>query len=485
MLALEVTSWDHMLAADVPLLPGWSGSVGAVVSGLSGVGKAIQNPATLDYRWVGTYDSILIQCRFRADNTSVEREILGIYTANNLQIRLKHNNHGVAIVETGASGAGSFVSVPTVFLQQAVYLLEFIVYLHDSAGKFTVRVNGKNVADLNVGNIDTKGYSGTPDRVRLNNPAGTYDDFMVRGGTGGYSGVDFVTDKFLNPRYATWLPIGRGALEQWNIVSGSGEHWEWIDDPEMDGTATELTTGLSGALESWVLPSLPIETARVRDISTVYAVRATAGAPRVRHFLRLGGVNYLHADATSPMQLTYDFEWRHWPSDPATGLGWQINVANDLQAGIMREAPSNGELTRITQAAVVVTYEVGSQVTQETPTPVDVFDLVGTGGSGERVEFMELGGGESHTAHLGYRTDPRAVERFVVAIQPAKSAEIFRAENLWTKSAYGVLPLLWPESVHGLGIGDVLVTIDQPQLRIDLENPEWGSVRVILRRWRA
>lgn len=485
LACVEATSWDHMSAADVPALPGWSGSVGSVAAGLSGVGQAIVAPSTLDFRWTGSYETLLVCLRFRPSSTSVEREILGIYAANNLHIRLKHNTHGVLQVETGASGGGTWTAAEAVVLPGGVYLLEFIVRLHDTAGAFTVRLQGKTIAALNVSGTDTKGHTTAADRVRLNNPAGTYDDLMVRAGNGAYVGSDLISDRFGNPHFATWFPVGRGTHQDWAPVSGSGEHWEYIDDSQMDGNATELTTGTQGARESWVLPSLPAGVARVRDLSTVYAVRQQVSGQRIRHFLRLGGVDYDHPDATSPLQTFHDFEWRHWANSPATGTGWTIDEVQQVQAGIMRDTGSSSDWTRISQGVVVVTYESGATVELEDPRPVDVFDLVGTSGSSRRLELRERGSGGSHSAMIGYRVDERTADTWVVAISPAREVEIFRARELWRISRFGALPLLYPESVHHRPeLGDVLVTIDQPSITQQYENPRFGSVSVTLRRWR-
>ena len=484
LACVECTSWDHMDAASVPMLPGWSGTVGSVVTGLEGVGQAIVNPALLDFRWTGTYETILVCFRFKPTATTAERPIVGIYTANNLQIRLKHNNHGVLQVEIGAGGSGTYTGAEAVVLAGGVHLLEFVVRVHDTLGAFTVRLNGKTVQSLNVSGIDTKGFTSNPDRVRFDNPAGVYDDCMIRAGSGAYVANDLITDRFGNPKFRTWLPVGRGSLEEWAIIGGSGEHWRWIDDPQMDFNATELSTTTQGARECWVMPSLPANVARVRDLSTVYAVRNQVGGQRVRHFMRLGGVNYDHPDATSPLLTTHDFEWRHWPNSPASGTGWLVDEANQVQAGVKRDSSSTSDATRISQGAVVITYEVGQTVEVDDPSPVDVLDLVGTSGSSRRFEHRERGSFESFTSFLAERVDERDGDSWTIAINPARRVEMDRALQLWRDSAFGALPLSYPERVHGLGLGDLLVTIDMPSIKLDYDNPGFGSLSITVRLWR-
>lgn len=484
LACIECTSWDHMSAPQVPMLPGWSGTVSSVVAGLEGAGQAITNPSLLDFRWTGSYETILVFFRFKPTSTTAERTLVAINTGNNLQIRLKHNNHGVLQVETGAGGSGTWTGAEAVVLQGAVHRIEFVVRVHDTLGSFTVRLNGKTVQSLNVSNVDTKGFTSAPDRVRFDNAAGVFDDCMIRAGDGTYNAADFISDRFNNPQFRTWLPSGRGSREEWSIVSGSGEHWQWIDDPQMDSNATELTTSTQDARECWVMPALPSNVARVRDVSTVYAVRCQVGGPRVRHFLRLGGVDYDHPDATSPLLTTHDFEWRHWPYSPASGTGWLVSEANQLQAGVKRDTATSGDATRISQGAVVITYEIGQTVTLEDPVPVDVLDLVGTSGSNAVRTLRERGSFEAFNAVGGARVDERTTDTWVIAIDPARRVEMQRAEELWRLSNFGALPLLWPESVHRKGFGDVLVTVDQPAVRQNYENPNYGTVSLTVRRWR-
>lgn len=115
---------------------------------------------------------------------------------------------------------------------------------------------------------------------------------------------------------------------------------------------------------------------------------------------------------------------------------------------------------------------------------VDVFDLA-TEEPGSRIVHRRAAVAGGRTApRFAREIDARKILEFVVSIRHATSVELWRLRNLWGTTVQGVLPLSYPETVHGLGLGDLVVVMEDPDL-VRAYRGLGGSLEVRLREWRG
>jgi len=118
-------------------------------------------------------------------------------------------------------------------------------------------------------------------------------------------------------------------------------------------------------------------------------------------------------------------------------------------------------------------------------TTVDRFDLA-TEEPGSRIVHRRAAITPGRkTVRQAREIDSRKVREFTVTIRRAREVELWRLRNLWEASGQGVSPLLYPESVHGLGIGDLPVVMVEPDISRDYRSGVGGTLFVRLREWRG
>ena len=266
------TSWDHIAAADVADLfgdqifaarPRWSGTVSSMVAGWAG-GQAINAPTNLRYDMAVGFEAGVVRVRFKATSLASERKIIRIASGATTEIDLLVTTAGRLRLDTPAAGNVDVTSTAhTPLVVDEWYSIEFGFYLHNTAGATRVRLDGVDLSDLHLDNVDiTSAGSGAGifGRVTLDNPSGHFDDFILKVGLGDEVDREMVSDTFGNPKIATLYPNGKGFYEQWINQTGVGDHYLELDETTGDaiGTYLERTNSGSylGARESWQLQDL-------------------------------------------------------------------------------------------------------------------------------------------------------------------------------------------------------------------------------------
>ena len=369
------TSFDHMSAGQVALLPFITGSVASIVTpGLDGVGQAVNAPSTLAVTYAGsTYDTATVVFRYKPTAITTTRDIVAIRVGSSPHLRLKHDASGNLSVQQGTVGT-TWNSTRPPIVASTVYLFECLFYIHDATGAFRIRINGSTDTSLDQASVDTKNDPTVPNRIVFDNPDGHYDDIIVRVGNSGYTTADEMTDATLNPRMRTLFPTGVGQYQEWDPFTdneaASGDHYTFIDETQLDSTAVDPSTGTVletktiDEKESWIYGDLPSDADSVVEIATVYATGNRVGGEQVRHFMRVGAVDYEHTGTPETLGTTFDFEWRRWDENPQSGSAWTPTEVNGSQAGALRETGSNTDEVAISQAVVVAIYRTAAAATE-------------------------------------------------------------------------------------------------------------------------
>lgn len=87
---------------------------------------------------------------------------------------------------------------------------------------------------------------------------------------------------------------------------------------------------------------------------------------------------------------------------------------------------------------------------------------------------------------FAHQVDEREIRQYQVSIPEATAPEMYHLEELWLASREGVLPLLYPESVHGYSEdGDLPVVFWMEDLDLPWKSARFGSIDVLFREFRG
>ncbi len=255
----DFTSWDQLPLGEVDNryahhtnFSKWSGSVTSLVTGYDGAGKAINQPTNFRrflYRDSSTdkdggYDTFYIRFRLRHNSTSGSTIFSLVAKNDGLPglddvFRLNWASPvGLAVV------AGTTYSAQLGLGTSTWYAIEVAVHLHDSNGKFEVRVDGVPVAALTQSGIDTRRFSATASTLandilaylNFNNSFASYDECIIKLGYGGYGDQDFMGRLDSYPKIITLYPDSNNLqtpASSWT-VTGAGSAFLAISEATAD-----------------------------------------------------------------------------------------------------------------------------------------------------------------------------------------------------------------------------------------------------------
>lgn len=361
-------SWDHTLSTDVADWGGgptigtgtWGGSVASMVAGFNG-GLAIRNPTALTFTFSvsGTYDAIIARVRFRPTAIGTARLIIGLNNGAVAQDELWINASGK--LEFRYGGNSSEVDVTSTGAALSInnwYDIEIGVVVNDTNGSWLVKRDGVIEPGMQAFGVDTRGHSSNNFVTRLdwNNPEGDFDDWYLRVGTSTIDNDDYLTDPEGNPDIITLWPNSQGNYAQWVNTTGVGQHYEEINEVQMDNSTSYLsaTSALGeNARDSWFFDSLPEGIEGILKLKVIFAL-ARIQQTDFRHFIRANGSDYDGPQYNFEGGVFPNFQASPyiWETNPDTGDPWTIDDVNNIEVGIQKLLAINS--IRISQAVVTV-----------------------------------------------------------------------------------------------------------------------------------
>lgn len=232
--------------------------------------------------------------------------------------------------------------VPAATLQYNVHSIHKVsVVHHQTTGSLTYRIDNEVV--LTLTNINTAyamsapaDASATPRSTNLRigyAPFGVSSPGIFIGTRSHVVIADTVGDIVGNPRFGALWPEGVGAHSDFAPV-GSATNWQNVDEasPNEDTDYNESET--VGHIDTYVMQNVPAGLTAITAVAVTVRVKKTDANSRMfSAVLRIGGVNYVHAD-TKGVPGGYAYLQWIWTLNPATSAAWTVADVNALEAGV-------------------------------------------------------------------------------------------------------------------------------------------------------
>lgn len=290
--------------------------------------KALWLPTASDYVQTralsGLANRAVIGAAFRWTNSVNQHGGITLYKGSTPQLTLMRDNFtGALIVKRGGPDGTQLATTDAgVVTANRWYYLEFNGRVDDSVGSTTVYLNGTELEDLTLVDVDTKPGSDTGvDRIRFFGGQTHVCDVWIDGSIG-YG--DCIVD--------TIMPTGAGANADWS--PSAGDNYENVDD---DGTIDEDATYNSSTTVNDVdtfafedLPSRP--SSEIIAVAVNTAARKDDTATRtVIGIARIGGVDYNLGSSIS-LESTYQVHQSIADTTPSSDP-WEETDVNGAEFG--------------------------------------------------------------------------------------------------------------------------------------------------------
>ena len=200
--------------------------------------------------------------------------------------------------------------------------LEVKATIHDTAGVFSVRVNGASVLNLttadtrNAGNATANQVSFAP-TTSLGTTRWSFDDLYVFDGTGSPPTTDFAGDC----KVETLLPSGAGATTAWTpSVGGAGSNYACVDEATLNSDTDYVSSSTATQTDTYATGNLTTTAGTVLTVQATAAARKDdAGSRSVALVARPGSTD--RVGATQALGAGYQYYQQALGHQPGHGRG--------------------------------------------------------------------------------------------------------------------------------------------------------------------
>jgi len=311
---------------------GWNAvGGGSAITGRGGVGYALDNPSPWLYSFLDVEEAITeltvgVAIKtpstwgngkfFEISELSTAHPVLHFNSDNTLDLY-----RGNTLLDTSTE---TFSSNSWIYIEIYARISSIPLY-----GRYKVIVDGDVIFDY-TGNTDA-GAEGNVNRIVFNNTGGAIavDDIYIIQNIG----EDFLGDV----RVGSLLPDGAGSSTQWTPLSGN--NWENVDDTDIDGDTTYVSTSGVGNLDLYTFNDIVASGA-----INIHAVQLSAGVRKTNEaeskitglIIRPESTNYLVASGI--VSTSYKYLSHIMQNNPETSSGWTVAEVNASEFGIRVES---------------------------------------------------------------------------------------------------------------------------------------------------
>jgi hypothetical protein len=208
--------------------------------------------------------------------------------------------------------------------------MEVQAYIHASAGKLKVKING--VVYLDLSGIDTT-YDGTTTTAKLvgfqNTPrSGSMyvDDFYLRSDSAEYTTDGFLGELSIKPDY----PIADGTYAQMTPSTGSS-HYQLVDEATPNNT-DYVSSGTALQKDSFTYQTTTGSVSIKAVQLSAYMFKTDSGFRGADLFVKSGATEDF--TAYNPLSISEKYVSKTWDVDPATGVEWTQSGRNAAEFGV-------------------------------------------------------------------------------------------------------------------------------------------------------
>lgn len=205
------------------------------------------------------------------------------------------------------------------------YYVECAAYIHDSVGKYEVRVN--NDVYLTGTNADTRnGGSGYVDNVYIPNGFNRWDDFYIKGSTTSET-FEFIGDH----RIYTLYPTTSGTYSGWSSSTGT-YNYALVNEEQVDNDTTYVYTSGTNVADTYKFTSLSGNPTITAVQLNIIARKDDAGTRTLSPLIRYSGTNYTGTVQT--MSSDY-IDYFQVYTAPPWGGSWTKSILDDSEFGML------------------------------------------------------------------------------------------------------------------------------------------------------
>lgn len=223
------------------------------------------------------------------------------------------------------TGSGTLIATGTTVIDtNTVYRMELYYYIHDTAGRFWLKLNDATEIDFTG---DTKPGSET-----------TFNFLNFGYGGPGDNGSCYIDDVIIDDAAfpgATFIqrigPASAGNSSQW--TPSTGDNYACVDETPPSDTDYVYTDTVNH-VDTYVPNDLSLTVSNIRCVQVQCRIRRSNMATPVnaRPVIRSGGTDYTVADKPIPYRVGYIDQI--WALDPADSQPWTAAKVNAIEIGI-------------------------------------------------------------------------------------------------------------------------------------------------------
>lgn len=306
---------------------------GSSVSGRTGNGmKSNDNAFKMQKNLPASKSTVIVGKAVKFDAlTSPHTSILDILDAGTVQVNLKVQADGTLQLK---NGSGTVIGTTSAVVTAATfYYIELKVTIHNTAGAYTLKLNGTTVLSGSSANTRNSANN-SANQVALRDSSTaqdvTFDDYYICDDQGS------VNNDFLGQvRIECLKPSGAGNSTVLAIGGSSpaATNWQSVNEATPDDGVTFVSSSNASDKDLYALQDLATTTGVIVGVHTGFRAQIDSAGPRgVQKVLRSGGTDY---DGTARVMMT---SWVNWyevdETNPNTVAAWTIASVNALQAGV-------------------------------------------------------------------------------------------------------------------------------------------------------
>jgi hypothetical protein len=233
------------------------------------------------------------------------------------------NNPFTIYLGTGLVATGTFTP-----LLNTWYIIELHVKIHATTGLLEFKIQGSLDASFS-GDTSSTGYL-TLDSIELDgsNWTGYVDDIVINNPYG------ISCNQWMGgARIVSLKPSGPGSLTQW--TPSVGVNWECVNEIPFS-SVDYVTSNIIGMTDLYTLEHLPagvcsnatIQAMRITNV----ALKSTSALANIQNVIKIN--SEINAASALPLSLVESLVSSYYDTNPVSGLTWDYNTINALEAGV-------------------------------------------------------------------------------------------------------------------------------------------------------
>lgn len=314
----NVAFWTYVNGVTASATSPFSGAYSYTVGGSSSRGYKSLSPAL---------DSFYYKFRFSTTGlTTIGTSFLQFYGGGSAHLQFCFDPSG--FMKAGL-GTTVFATGTKPVTTNTVYVLEFYVYIHDTAGRCIVKIDG--VTDIDYTGDTKNGSATTVDTIQHNGSSAftaKFDDICLNDTTGSAPDNTWIGDS----RIMRLAPNGNGSLNELTGSDGnSTDNYALVDEVPHNSDTDYVFGSVSGDQDRYALADFDGTDKVILRVQPICVARNTvANGDQIKIGIRTNSTNYLSA-AKSLGESYAVVQGDEYLTNPNTAAAWADSDLDGLE----------------------------------------------------------------------------------------------------------------------------------------------------------